>query len=1007
MKTFLLAIACVLMLVPSSFAQSVPLGMKYQAVARDSKGQIIANQKISLKITLLSDGNNTTYYTEVHDITTNELGLFTLVVGEGKVDKGVFKDVPWSTQDIWMQVSIKDNVNASFTVVSNSKLLAVPYAFHAATASQLVGGLSPNEIVGGTAATNGVPANVWSQFGNSNSDATTDKIGTTDFVDFVFVTNNIERLRILANGDIILKRSLSVGANLNVDSSVTLNTKLGTTLNKGPFTVGTPTLASPTFLYGPLTVYQNQPTLLGGTLTVDKATQLNSSLTVAGITNLNSNLFVNNQSPTKLTGTLNVDGITDLNNNLNVNNNKPTVLTGTVQVNGDATLNNHLNVTSTYQSTSTTTGAAVIAGGLGLGKNLNVGGDANFGGHTTFAGAVAITDLTESIDPTTGALTVGGGVGIGKRLNVAGRTQLNSKLKVIDSTTLSSTLDVAGVSKLASTLEVAGATTLRDTLGVTGATTLKSSLRVEGIETIKNTTGSTNTTSGALQVAGGLGVGENANIGGSLTTNGKLVVNAASDYVAEFNNSTDANGIAIKINTAQSNNNNHFVTFKNGANEVVGRIQGETLDELHNDLDYQLDLTGKIYDVTSGAIDVSLATVNLAETIDFQISADASVNACAGLGIVACPPIASFVAGSIAEVVIATIEEALVVSEVVVASTDLGLWKANKEGSIGVTYQSGSGDYAEYLMKQRLDEKIFPGDIVGVKGGKISKDIMGAEKVMVVSHKPIVLGNTPTELMEKNYEKVAFMGQVPVRVFGKVNLGDYIIPNGLNNGVGVAVAPDKIAAKDVKNIVGIAWSTADNAVGLNNINVAIGLNVNDNQKLIEQQQNEIDDLKNQIAQTNAQLAKLIPGFKVANATATMAAATTTSNPTTPIAAPIALRSRNRNTARIINDGNTLPANIANTGNAANTTTAVPATLDYPLMGANQVEYVQISKTDFLNGFEVAEEKLNASGKADKFAAFWKKFKSDPSYKDEVVNKLMQQYQVQLQHHKALDASLNH
>jgi hypothetical protein len=209
------------------------------------------------------------------------------------------------------------------------------------------------------------------------------------------------------------------------------------------------------------------------------------------------------------------------------------------------------------------------------------------------------------------------------------------------------------------------------------------------------------------------------------------------------------------------------------------------------------------------------------------------------------------------------------------AATNLGLWVTNKENSKGVTYQSGAGDYAEFLMKQQPNEKFMPGDIVGVKGGKISKTIEGAERVMVVSYKPIVLGNTPSAEAEKNYEKIAFMGQVPVKVTGKVNLGDYIIPNGLNNGVGIAVSPNDINLKDVKNIVGIAWSTSANAVGLQNITVAIGLNVNDNQKIIENQQNEIEELKNEIVQTNLQLEKLVPGFKAPDKNAASKIATLT------------------------------------------------------------------------------------------------------------------------------------
>src|SRR4030095_16082377 len=77
------------------------------------------------------------------------------------------------------------------------------------------------------------------------------------------------------------------------------------------------------------------------------------------------------------------------------------------------------------------------------------------------------------------------------------------------------------------------------------------------------------------------------------------------------------------------------------------------------------------------------------------------------------------------------------------------------------------------------------------------------------------------------------------------------------NGVGKAVSPADILSKDIKNIVGIAWSSATGAADLNIINVAVGLNVNDNQKVVNDLQNEVSSLKNQIAEINGMLAKLM------------------------------------------------------------------------------------------------------------------------------------------------------
>jgi hypothetical protein len=118
------------------------------------------------------------------------------------------------------------------------------------------------------------------------------------------------------------------------------------------------------------------------------------------------------------------------------------------------------------------------------------------------------------------------------------------------------------------------------------------------------------------------------------------------------------------------------------------------------------------------------------------------------------------------------------------------------------------------------------GQVVGVKGGKLSLSTDRADHYMVVSHRPIVLGNMQAPERENDFEKVAFMGQVPVRVVGKVAIGDYIIPSGNNDGLGIAVSPAQMKLGDYARIVGVAWQAAPDAP-LNMVNVAVGINAND------------------------------------------------------------------------------------------------------------------------------------------------------------------------------------
>ena len=50
-----------------------------------------------------------------------------------------------------------------------------------------------------------------------------------------------------------------------------------------------------------------------------------------------------------------------------------------------------------------------------------------------------------------------------------------------------------------------------------------------------------------------------------------------------------------------------------------------------------------------------------------------------------------------------------------------------------------------------------------------------------------VLGNVPEEGIKHNGNKVAFMGQIPVKVMGSVNTGDFIVAHGSIPGYGRAV----------------------------------------------------------------------------------------------------------------------------------------------------------------------------------------------------------------------------
>jgi len=379
---------------------------------------------------------------------------------------------------------------------------------------------------------------------------------------------------------------------------------------------------------------------------------------------------------------------------------------------------------------------------------------------------------------------------------------------------------------------------------------------------------------------------------GTATGNNNFTATFHNRSTTSLTGQTDngAGGIAIRIDAATPNVSNDFVRFINGAGATVGRIEGQTVANLPSDsehlhfvreLNYAID--NAEYQVQSAsfqlALEIAEGVIGGAEIVMSGSDAAARVTCAVGT-FGACTAIAATGAAHTVLKIANAVKFAL---NIVNAGLDLDDAISTKNAAerlkcdydtmvvnnIGVTYESGSADYAEWLPKNDLTEKFDIADIVGVKGGKISKNTIGAEQFMVVSMRPIVLGNTPEKGKSKEYEKVAFMGQVPVRVLGKVNLGDYILPSGGNNGLGVALSPANMKAEDYKKIVGVAWSVG-NSADLNVIKVAVGLNTNSLASVIEKQAQEIRSLQlainksdEKMDQINSTLAMLVPGYKKA------------------------------------------------------------------------------------------------------------------------------------------------
>lgn len=136
-KRYLLTI--VLTLVGTGiFAQdNVPLGVHYQAVARDNSGNELTNQRISVRFSIIAgDPLSAPVFQEVHqNVLTSKYGVFSLIIGHG-VSTGSYKcknlsEITWQTALHYLKVEVQFELENEFMDMGTMQFLAVPYALYA------------------------------------------------------------------------------------------------------------------------------------------------------------------------------------------------------------------------------------------------------------------------------------------------------------------------------------------------------------------------------------------------------------------------------------------------------------------------------------------------------------------------------------------------------------------------------------------------------------------------------------------------------------------------------------------------------------------------------------------------------------------------------------------------------------------------------------------------------------------------------------------------------------
>ncbi len=147
----------------AAYAQA-PNGFPYQAAMRNASGQPLASQSVSLRFTLREGSTiGTIIYRETQLKTTTAQGMLVATVGGGSVAQGAFPTAAqWASGAKFLQVEADAAGGSNFTEISNTQLMAVPYASFANTSSSAstantanalipTATIAPSQITGGGA----------------------------------------------------------------------------------------------------------------------------------------------------------------------------------------------------------------------------------------------------------------------------------------------------------------------------------------------------------------------------------------------------------------------------------------------------------------------------------------------------------------------------------------------------------------------------------------------------------------------------------------------------------------------------------------------------------------------------------------------------------------------------------------------------------------------------------------------------------------------------------------
>lgn len=109
-----------------------PNAINYQGYLTDVFGNSIINRTVSMEILVSEDTQGASVlYSEAHNVTTNDDGLFNIIIGEGNQLSGNFDAIDWLSGQSFIGVKYDLNDGVGMRMLGYDFIYAVPFALNA------------------------------------------------------------------------------------------------------------------------------------------------------------------------------------------------------------------------------------------------------------------------------------------------------------------------------------------------------------------------------------------------------------------------------------------------------------------------------------------------------------------------------------------------------------------------------------------------------------------------------------------------------------------------------------------------------------------------------------------------------------------------------------------------------------------------------------------------------------------------------------------------------------